>query len=259
MLELKEVGFRWGNGSSRWIVKDIDVSFDKGAFWGLVGPNGSGKSTLLRLISGDLKPLCGSICLEGKQVHQMTPQALASRRSFLSQKSALRFPFTAEEVVEMGRYHRSLKPVSNGGEVQGWTTQKAMQAAQVEALAARMYPTLSGGEACRVDIARVLAQDTPMLLLDEPTNHLDPRYQLTVLSLCRQLAREGALVIAALHDLNLAAQYCDQMLMLKEGLIAAKGTPDEVLQPEQLQEVYEIPFDVHTSSERPFVIPTYPA
>jgi iron complex transport system ATP-binding protein len=185
---------------------------------------------------------------------------LAQKRAFLNQKSILQFPFTVEEVVQFGQFHRQSKEKTSSSNAPTLTfnAQKAMEEVQVDKLSSRLYTTLSGGEACRVDLARVLTQQTPILLLDEPTNHLDPRYQVMILSLCKRLAKAGVLVIAALHDLNFASQYCSRLLMLQDGQIVTSGTPEDVLLPKRLEEVYNIHFEVlYHEKSRPFVMPLY--
>lgn len=260
MLNLQNIGFRRGD---KWILKELTHSFEKGQFWGFIGPNGAGKSTLLRMLSGDLQPSQGSITLENKELSTYSAQALARKRSFLTQKSTLNFPFTVQEVVEFGQFSQLRSnevPTSNAF---SFSPHQAMSSTQVEHLAQRMYPTLSGGEACRVDVARVLTQETPILLLDEPTNHLDPRHQVTLLQLMAELTERGALVVAALHDLNLAAQYCSHLLLLQGGQTVAHGSPEHVLCPKRLEETYQIPFDIHqvttsdTHEKRPLVLPRY--
>lgn len=259
MLELRDVHFRWHKQATRWILQGVEQSFELGQFVGLVGPNGSGKSTLLRLLSGDLLPSKGEVCLSSRKLSAYSERELARKRAFLHQKSALQFPFTVEEVVQFARYaHPLTAEEQDTTSFVKMTPKEAMETTQVTAFSERMYNALSGGEACRVDIARVLAQQTPILLLDEPTNHLDPRHQVSVLALCQALAEAGALVIAALHDLNLAAQYCDDMLLLHEGRVKRRGHPRQVLKAELLEEIYQIPFGVHYDEQkRPFIRPLY--
>lgn len=257
MLKLKDVHFRW-HKDAPWLLNHLNQTFEPGQFYGLVGPNGSGKSTLLRLLSGAFAPTQGEVLLEGDPITTWSPQQLARKRAMLSQKSALQFPFTAKEVVTFGLYSQQLDATHDNTPAHAFsmTPDEAMQQTQVEALAQRTYNTLSGGEACRVDIARVLAQQTPILLLDEPTNHLDPRHQVAVLALCQTLANKGALVIAALHDLNLAARHCHHMLLLHRGEIAASGPPSDVLSPRRLTDVYQIEFEVIREYKGcPFVMP----
>ena len=178
MIELEGVGYRIG---CNWLVRDINITIEKGMLWGFVGPNGAGKSTLLRLISGELLPTTGEIRILGKPIHSYAPQTLARLRAYLQQKRDINFPFTSLEIVLFGRH-----PYLNGTKETATDLLIAKDALrQVEAhmFAKRLYPTLSGGEASRVDIARILTQAPDLFLLDEPTNHLDPRHQVHVLNL----------------------------------------------------------------------------
>ncbi|TNE50848.1 MAG: heme ABC transporter ATP-binding protein [Deltaproteobacteria bacterium] len=254
MLKLEHIQFR-REGAHRWILNGINLSLHAGQFLGLVGPNGSGKSTLLRVMSGEWKPTGGTVYLHDKSLSTYSPSELAQHRAFLNQKSSLAFPFAVEEVVRWGLFrHRPNNRASIQG---GFSPEGAMDSMDLTAFAQRLYPTLSGGEACRVDIARVLVQQTPVLLLDEPTNHLDPCYQVRVLSLCRELVAKGAIVVAALHDLNLAAQHCDQLMLLAEGEVAAYGKPEEVLCTDTLTQVYQVPFESYTTQNNlPIVFPS---
>jgi len=255
MLELQNVGFKRGK---RWILQELNERFRPGEFWGIIGPNGSGKSTMLRLLSGDLAPSTGKALLDNKSLQNQSPVELARKRAFLTQKSALQFPFTVEEVVQFGQFHSQTSSKASNPPEYALSPKTAMEKVQVDTLSSRLYPTLSGGEACRVDLARVLSQQTPILLLDEPTNHLDPKHQVMILSLCKFLASTGALLIAALHDLNFASQYCSHLLMLQDGKAVARGAPEEVLHPKQLAKVYNVQFDVrYDGKKRPFVMPLF--
>lgn len=251
-LEAQNLGFRRGG---RWLLRGASLTLGPG-FWVLLGPNGAGKSTLLRLLSGEWRPSEGAVRLLGRPIEAYSPAELALKRAFLPQQRSLAFPYTAREVVALGRLpHQKGRPENalDREHIEG-----ALRETAALALAERPYFSLSGGERTRVDLARVLAQETPMLLLDEPTNHLDPRQQLEVLALARRLGREGRLVLAALHDLNLAALYADGLLLLKEGLMLAQGSPQEILEPTLLEEAYGMPFEVLVHGERRLVLPSSP-
>lgn len=235
-------------------MRGVSLSLEPG-FWAILGPNGAGKSTLLRLLSGEWQPSEGRVFLKGVPLEGYTPAQLALKRAFLPQQRSLAFPYTAREVVALGRLpHQRNRPESPADR-----ERIAWALAQTGALAwaDRPYYSLSGGERTRVDLARVLAQETPILLLDEPTNHLDPRQQLEVLALAQRLAQEGRLVLAALHDLNLAALFADQLLLLMEGRLVATGTAEKLLQPALLQEVYGVPFEVLEHAGRRLVLPSF--
>ena len=251
MIELEDVGYRI-NG--KWLVQDINLTIKNGLMWGFVGPNGAGKSTLLRIISGELTPTTGEIRFFGKPINSYEPKELARLRAYLQQKRDINFPFTALEVVLFGRY-----PYLNGTKE---TTSdiaianKALQNVEAKAFTYRLYQTLSGGEASRIDIARILAQSPGLFLLDEPTNHLDPRHQLQILNLCKSICGEGKTVITAIHDLNLASMYADQLLMLKDGISVACGSPKTVLTQKMLTETYDISFYIVPHPDgNPWVMP----
>ena len=251
MVELEGVGYRIGQ---KWLVRNIDLKIEAGQFWIFVGPNGAGKSTLLRLISGELSPTTGQIRFFGESIDKYSPQELARKRAYLQQKRDINFPFRASEIVLLGRH-----PHLNGAKESptdltiAW---EAMKQVQADMFAERLYPTLSGGEASRVDLARILAQEPRLFLLDEPTNHLDPRYQVQILRLCSSIAQAGRTVIAAIHDLNLASMYADQVLMLRDAKPVAIGTPASIFTQQQLEAVYDVPFEViQLSSGQLVVVP----
>ena len=239
MIELEDVGYRI---NSKWLVQDINLTIKDGLLWGFVGPNGAGKSTLLRLISGELTPTTGEIRFFGKPINSYEPKELARLRAYLQQKRDVNFPFTALEVVLFGRY-----PYLHGTEESSSDiaiAKKALWHVEADMFAGRLYPTLSGGEASRVDVARILAQSPGLLLLDEPTNHLDPKHQLQIFNLCRSICDEGKTVITAIHDLNLASMYADQLLMLRDGVSVACGSPKSVLTQKMLTETYGVSFNI---------------
>ena len=252
MIELEHVGYCI---SGNWLVRDINVTIENGMLWGFVGPNGAGKSTLLRLISGELLPTTGEIRFLGKPINSYKPKELAHLRAYLQQKRDINFPFTSLEVVLFGRY-----PYLNGTKEAAndvLIAKEALQQVEADMFAERLYPTLSGGEASRVDVARILTQVPDLFLLDEPTNHLDPRHQVQILNLCKTICGQGKTVITAIHDLNLASMYADRLLMLKNGVSVACGPPEAVLTLNQLSEVYGIPFEMLPHPDGyPWVMPS---
>ncbi|GAA2327995.1 ABC transporter ATP-binding protein [Streptomyces cuspidosporus] len=215
------------------LVDGIRLSAGSGTFVGLVGPNGSGKSTLLRSVYRALRPTGGVVRLDGEDLHAMDARAAARVLAALPQESPAEFDFTVAEVVAMGRLpHRDRTAASDRG-----ICARAMTRTGVAHLADRGFLGLSGGEKQRVLIARALAQQPRVLVLDEPTNHLDIAHQLDVLSLVRA---GGLTVLAALHDLNLAAAHCDVLYVIARGRIVASGPPREVLRPPLLAEVFGV-------------------
>jgi iron complex transport system ATP-binding protein len=211
------------------IISDISLQADDEVI-GIVGPNGSGKSTTLRCVYRALKPDVGVVLIDGENVHKR--QGIARELAALTQESQVEFDFTVAEVVEMGRLPHE-RDSARDRRVVG----EALDTVDVAHLASRSFLSLSGGERQRVLIARALAQEPRVLVLDEPTNHLDIRHQLDVLALARGL---GVTVLTVLHDLNLAASYCDRLHVLDEGRLVASGTPAEVLVPELIAKVFHV-------------------
>ncbi|MEU5607275.1 ABC transporter ATP-binding protein [Streptomyces sparsogenes] len=215
------------------LVDGIRLSAGSGTFVGLVGPNGSGKSTLLRSVYRALRPTSGAVRLDGEDLHAMDARAAARVLAALPQEASAEFDFTVAEVVAMGRLPHRDRTAASDREI----CARAMTRTGVAHLADRGFLGLSGGEKQRVLIARALAQQPRVLVLDEPTNHLDIAHQLEVLSLVRA---GGLTVLAALHDLNLAAAHCDVLYVITGGRIVASGPPRDVLRPPLLAEVFGV-------------------
>ncbi|WP_328400935.1 heme ABC transporter ATP-binding protein [Nocardia sp. NBC_00403] len=229
-----------GSGSRR-VLEAVNFEVVAGQVVALVGPNGAGKSTLLAALAGELAPAEGAVELDGRSLAHWSALDMARRRAVLPQSHTVGFPFTAREVVAMGRapwVRTRLRALDNE------KIAAAMAATDVEHLAARSFPTLSGGERARVALARVLAQDTATLLLDEPTAALDLGHQEAVLNLATTRADEGAAVVVVLHDLGIAAAYADRVAVLESGRVAADGPPRAVLTTELLSRVYQHPVEV---------------
>ncbi|MFJ3585299.1 ABC transporter ATP-binding protein [Streptomyces sp. NPDC090127] len=219
---------------------DADLTARPGETIGLVGPNGSGKTTLLRCVYGTLAPTGGSILLDGADLSALGPKARARRIATVPQDGATEFELTVHELVALGRSPH--KRFWEGDTAADRTlAEAALARVGIAELAHRPYPTLSGGERQRALVARALVQDPALLVLDEPTNHLDIRYQLEVLRLVRDL---GTTNLLALHDLNLAAAYCDRIYVLERGRVVTEGPPADVLTPRLLRTVYGVEAEV---------------
>ncbi|PAK90848.1 heme ABC transporter ATP-binding protein [Stenotrophomonas rhizophila] len=247
-LQLDGVCVRFGERS---ILHDIHLGFVPGTVTALVGPNGAGKSTLLAVASGDVEADAGQVILHDKPIAHWKAMALARERAVMPQDHAVRFAFTVDEVVAMGRLPHPADALRDAARVE-----QSLGQAEMVGLRRREVQTLSGGEAARATFARVLTQDTPLLLLDEPTAALDLRHQERTLRAVRQLADSGACVIVVLHDLNLAAGYADRIVLLEQGRVAADGTPDQVLTREHIERVYQQPVLVlrHPQRDVPLVV-----
>ena len=291
MMQLEARDIRVGYGE-RTVLDGVTVRCASGAFVGLIGPNGCGKSTLLRVLSGVLRPWEGAVWLDGQALTSLTPRDIARRLAFVPQSESAAFAFTVQDVVLMGRYpHRS--------GLHGPTTadyrevERALVATDLLALRSRPITELSGGEHRRVLLARALAQQTPLLLLDEPTAHLDITHQVELLQLAQNLAHPTAIsssvsgssgsdshsnaspnaspdsvsdlpapvgVLAALHDVNQAAEFCDHLVLLHAGRVLVQGTPEEVLQPEPLRVAYQADTQIGTNpiTGRPMLLALRP-
>ena len=221
-------------------MQNIAVNIAAGEFVGLIGPNGSGKTTLLRVISGVLPARQGEVWLGGRKLREMGRRDVAKRVAHLLQECALGLAFSVREVVLMGRSPH-LPRFGRETERDLAIIEHAMDLANVSHIADRPITEISGGERQRVFIAMCLAQEPQVFLLDEPTSHLDIGHQLSILNLIRNLNRQTRMtVVAVFHDLNLAAEYCDRLVLLDRGRVVAAGTPVEVLTTEMILSVYEV-------------------
>jgi len=237
------------------IVKAISCTFSEGTFTGIIGPNGSGKTTLLRAFSRVI-PSSGILELNEKAVAEYSPSELGMALGFVPQDEGRPFSYTVLQVVLMSRYARTSRFAALAPEEYA-RCHRALEETGIAHLSDRSIRTLSGGEWQRVLIARALAQDTKVLLLDEPTSHLDLSHQSEVLSLMSRLAASGSTIIGVFHDLNLAALYCDRLIMVRQGQLVADGTPAHVLTPGRIREVYgaDVVTSVHPVTGRTFLMP----
>lgn len=227
----------------RPIVDDVSLSLPPGEVVGLVGPNGAGKTTLLRLASRVLRPDRGRVLLGGRDAAQLPRRALAREVAVVPQETAVAFPFTAGELVLMGRApHLGLLGFERRSDVE--LARQAMARVGIEALAGRSVLELSGGERQLVLVARALAQAPRVLLLDEPTAHLDLRHRLEVLARVREFAEGGGSALVVSHDLGLAARHCQRVALLAAGRLVAAGPPAGVLTPESLRGVFGVEAEV---------------
>ncbi len=251
-IEIQDLSVTLGD---KKILDDIDLTLHRGEFTVLLGPNGTGKSTLLNALTGEISAQ-GEFRIFGQHRAQWPAPILAKHLGVLPQSSSLSFNFMAKEVVALGGIGLTMSNL----QLEDVVTHH-MRVTDVEHLSSRSYPTLSGGEKQRVHLARVLTQleqsgQNKILLLDEPTSALDIHHQHTTLTLARQFANQGATVVAVLHDLNLASQYADRIVILNQGKIAADDIPSKALQPEIIEAVYQHKVDIiaHPTYGHPVVI-----
>ncbi len=219
------------------ILDAIDLRAEPGRFVGLVGANGAGKTTLLRTINGLLTPVAGRVTLDGADVADLSARALGRRVATVPQSTNLSFDFTVREVVALGRHpHR---PRFGGRDPDPGAVDRALDRTATDHLADRPITAVSGGERQRVLLARALAQAAPVLLLDEPTASLDVHHQVRTLGLVRDLVEvEGRTVLAAIHDLDLAARFCDELVLLTAGRVRTTGEPAAVLTEDHLEAAF---------------------
>ena len=262
--DVQSVRFRYQSkesARSTWILDDLSFQVTEGEVLGIVGPNGSGKTSLLKLLARLASPQQGRITLFGRDLTAMGQDEMARVVGVVPQDTSQLFPFTVAETVLMGRFpHR---PRNRWGSGLGWESgedvaiaEDAMRTMDVVHLARRAVTDLSGGERQRTMIARALAQTPQVLLLDEPTAFLDLQHQVEIGSVfCRLKDERGLTVILISHDLNLVSQYCDRLLLLAEGQVVRLGTPDEVIEPMVLEQVYrcQVLVDRHPTSGVPRV------
>lgn len=244
-----------GYGDAK-VLKEVSFSVDKGSLLGIVGPNGAGKTTLFRAITRILRPWKGEISYCGKGLNRISRRDLAREVAVLPQILEISFSFSVEQFISMGRFPH-LKKFQPLRKYDLEVIEKVMALCDVLPFRERKISELSGGERQRAILAQAFAQEPRLLLLDEPTAHLDIGHQVEILDLIRRLNRErGLTVIMVLHDLNLASEYCDRLILLKEGRIFKKGSPKEVLTFENIEKVYNTVVIVKENpiSSRPYIL-----
>ncbi|MEW5723162.1 MAG: ABC transporter ATP-binding protein [Thermodesulfobacteriota bacterium] len=231
-------GLEFSYGDLR-VLAGVDLTVRSGRFYGLVGPNGSGKTTLLDLLAGLRKPDRGEVLFRGRSIGQYPRRELARQIALAPQASAVDFPYTVREIVLMGRHPHLRRFAGPAGEDLD-AADRAMEEIGIYGLRDKLVTELSGGEKQRVVLARVLAQDTPVLMLDEPTSSLDVKFALHALGVVAGLTRRGRTAVSVLHDLNLAAAFCDELIFLYAGRVHQAGPTGEVLTPESIARVFGV-------------------
>ena len=227
----------WRSGKTKpFLLLPVSFELEAGQVLGVVGPNGAGKSTLLRTIYHYQKPTSGRIFVDGENLWGMSAKAAACKVAAVLQEQPGAFGLSVRDIVALGRTpHRS--GLSSGGARDSRIVDESIERMQLTTLAARDFDTLSGGERQRVMVARALAQQPQVLVMDEPTNHLDIRHQLEILSLIRSL---GLTIVVSLHDLNMAADVCDAILLLKDGHCQGFGSADDVLSEQLVSDTFSV-------------------
>jgi iron complex transport system ATP-binding protein len=260
VLEARDLNISYDH---RLAVSNLSLTLKPREITAIIGPNGAGKSTLLRALNGQVRPSSGTIVLDGQPLERLSRRTISRRIAVVAQEAELRFPVTVLEFVLGGRFAWA----TNAG--WGWETDHDLQVAEavlreteLTELSGRLMNELSGGERQRALMARALTTEAPILLLDEPTANLDLSHQATLLSLVRNRCdRNEATALVVTHDINLAAQFADNLLLMKQGRAVHSGTPHEVLQPQILQEVFAVRVlvDAHPVTGGPRVTPVHEA
>jgi iron complex transport system ATP-binding protein len=258
MLETRDLTIRY---ESRTAVANVTLALKPGEITAILGPNGAGKSTLLRALNGQLPRASGSILLDGQPLARLNRRSIARHIAVVAQEAELRFPVTVIEFVLGGRFAWA----TNAG--WGWETERdlavstaVLRETELSDLSGRLMNELSGGERQRALMARALATEAPVLLLDEPTANLDLSHQATLLTLVRDRCnQQQASALVVTHDINLAAQFADKIVLMKQGKAVHSGRPHEVLNPQILQEVFEVKVlvDAHPVTGGPRVTPVH--
>jgi len=254
LMEVKKIKCGYESG---FYIRDVSLNVYPGDFIGIIGPNGSGKSTLIRAISRILKPDRGRIFLKGNDIWEMDIKEVAKKVAVVSQNLEAN-NITVKEMVLLGRIPYFLPFQFLESSIDEKIAAEAIEIMGISKLKDKRLDEISGGERQLTHIARALAQKPEILLLDEPTSHLDIRHQISILDLMKRLSRDnGIAIVAVLHDLNLATEYCGRIVLMDKGKIYKSGSPEEVLDYKIIEEVYKTPVIVHKSpiSGKPYVFP----
>lgn len=241
MIQLQVKGLTYSISSQK-IVNDVTLEIKEGEFVGLVGPNGCGKSTLLKNIYRVYRPDQGAVYLDGKDISELSNRESAKKMSVMVQENNVEFDLYVMDMVLLGRYaHKKLLGETTAEDRR--IARESLKKVGMERYEERSFLSLSGGEKQRVLIARALTQQAKMIVLDEPTNHLDVGYQYQIMNI---LKSQNITVFSSVHDLNIAAYYCDKLILMNDGKIVCCGTPSEVLTPERIRDLFKISAEVTT-------------
>ncbi|MCQ2069716.1 MAG: ABC transporter ATP-binding protein [archaeon] len=240
MIDLENLGIKLGH---KVIVEGATIEVNEGEFVGLIGPNGSGKSTILKTVYRMINKYTGDIIIDGVNINDCTIRDSSLKTAVVPQHTYSPFDFKVRDVVMMGRAPHK-KSMEFDTQEDFDIADECLRKVGMYEFAERSFSTLSGGEQQRIVLARAMAQKTPCMVLDEPTNHLDVKYQLQLMDVVKDL---HLTVLSALHDLNIAAEYCDRLYLLKNGKVYTSGTPEEVLTPENIMDVYGVRASVRKS------------
>jgi len=254
MISISKISFRY---AEEWVLRDVSFDVSKGEFLGVIGPNGSGKTTLLKSLNRTLSPDEGDIFVGGDNIKEIKRRELARIVGMVPQEIPMVFPFSVLEVVLMGRAPY-LGRLGFEGKRDYEITRRAMEMTDTLSFSERGMDALSGGEKQRVLIARAIAQEPEVMLLDEPTSFLDIKHQVEIYDLIKELSSKNELTIVAVsHDINLAAQYCDRILLLYNGRVHEIGSPEEVVTGENIEGVYDckVLVDRNSVTDKPRVTP----
>jgi iron complex transport system ATP-binding protein len=230
------------NIRGRHIIRGISLETAENRVVGIIGPNGSGKSTLIKTLFSIVPYQGGDILLNGKNIQRISRKSIARQVSYIGQETGMSFDFTVREVVEMGRY-----PYGNKRNIHA-VVNEALDLLGISHFLNRNIRTLSGGERKLVYLARTIAQETDTIILDEPTNHLDIKHQLLIM---KYLKGSGKTILIVIHDLHLAAKFCDELYLIKEGRVFLQGKPAEVLRRDNVKQVFEVDGEVLMQNDEP--------
>lgn len=236
VLEIKDLNFKYSEDA---VLKGINLEIAKGKFYSIIGPNGSGKTTFLKTLGKQLAVKEKTVFLLGSDIYPLKEGELAKKISLVPQNTYVAFDLAGEEIVMMGRTPY-LKPFSREGQKDFRIVEECMQKTNTWHLRKKSIKSISGGERQRVILARALAQKGEIMLLDEPVSQLDIKHQLGVMETLKALVKEGLTVICVLHDLNLASQYSDEIILIKDGALVNLGTPEQVLTEEMMENIYGV-------------------
>ncbi len=236
MLECENIEFKYG---TKLILSDISLQFNKGHLYGILGPNGSGKTTLIKILSGILKNDYGKVFIDEDDIKKLSIREIAKKLAVVSQSNLIEFDFTVKEIIKMGRYAHVGRFERESSEDKK-IINEIITKFRLNDLKNRNFNQLSGGEQQKVILARAMAQQSKIILLDEPTTHLDINYQLEFMEMLKEYVNKGLIIIIVLHDLNIATQYCDKIILLKDGLIKSLGDTQDIITRENIKSVYDV-------------------